>query len=430
MTQLISQQNPSIDIALDLRELNVVLRGRDDFDNIWNGLARQLVGKPVCAGKWLEMTEPRGAWKALVLDAGNLTVIDGRTGINVIDLVRPPEVRHVCKEHLKEGQRMFGAFFCPVCRDAKAENRLCESHVHFLENKYTAYCREHVPRCYCQQDCEDAATFECDRCRKPFSENLKRGHPNDALTLLCNKCYRYQFELCSNCEREGRKRLGKSHCAFPLGTERQRCGKRLCTFRHARQWQIWGPYWRGVVLCDDHYNSLRYSSPADLLWILIVSRAPAPFLQVKVKDLYRLRNIVAYVKQTEFSWSEMEAILRQLERYAEEQGGGGIKGAFTELLGKIAEVKIDLPVIEARLLRQVRDFYRRSLLRAEPESAILSLTVKRVFGREPNKTYRVSIRAGRDYTGRSMKGLLIGKGGALVNQLKNELGLQGIEFEE
>lgn len=432
MSELKSINSGTIDVTLDLRQLNIRLRDREDFHKVWNSLVRQLVGKPVSSGQQLQLTEQRGSWNMLVLDSRDVTVIDDRTLLNVIDLERPPEIRRACKEHAKNNETVFGAFYCPVCRDEKKPDRLCETHANFLENKYTAYCFEHLPHCRCRKDCSDLATFECERCRKPHAESLKKRHPQDPLTLLCQKCFIFQFELCSQCQNEGHRRLGKSRCAFPTGgavaAEDERCGKRLCTLRHARQWQIWGPHWRGVALCEEHFIRLPAAKPAELLWMLVVSKPPAPFLQGRVKDLYRLRNIISYVRQQEFPWHEMERTLREIERRALNQTGvhKSVRESFAHLLKKIG----DLPIVEERLLAQIRGFYRRHLQQVDSGSAILGVNVIRVFGREPAQSYRISIRVGRDYNGKNITGQLIGTKGVLINQLKNELNLETVDFEE
>jgi hypothetical protein len=420
-----------VDVALDLRLLNVKLESRDDFFQVWKDLAGRLVGRAICSGAMLQITGLHGEWSMLVLDSRGVTVLENATRLNIIDLGRPPEIRHACKEHLKKNEEVFGPFFCPVCREEKSSDRLCESHAHFLENKFTTYCRSHLPSCQCREGCPDSSTFECDRCHKPFAERWKKNHPNDPLTLLCTTCYAFQFQTCAQCDQEGRRRLGKSQCAFPTGMDDERHGKRLCTLRHARQWQIWGPHWRGVILCEEHYKYLGQATPADLIWMLVTSRAPASFLRVKMKDIYRLRNIVNYVRRSELSWREMEHTMQMLGRRAAVPGiGRGVKDTVDYLIKTIGNVQNDLPMVEAQLLMRVREFYR-SYLRSDPATAILSVTVKRAFGREGGpQTYRIAIRAGRDAYGRSMKGLLIGKAGALVNQLKETLKLQGVDFEE
>lgn len=431
MTAETTTNRETVDITLDLRQLRVKLEGRDDFFDLWKVLAPQFVGKQVLSGEWNAMVAPDGEWRFLVLDSGGLKAIGPNTRLNVIDLVRPPEIRHACREHLSAGQTVFGAFFCPVCRQEGQPDRLCESHAQFLENKFTAYCRSHVPTCQCHSDCVDPSTFECDRCRRPFAENRKRRHPNDPLTLLCDLCFAFQFETCADCAREGRRRLGKSRCAFPTSSGDERHGKRLCTLRHARQWQVWGPHWRGIALCDEHYRGLAHARPTELLWMLVAARAPAAFLRERIKDVYRLRNIVSYVRRSDFSWPDMLLAMRELtERASQTDANKVIRETVTYIAERITREQMRSPVIESQLLARVREFYRGHL-RSDPAAAILSVTIKRVFGREgDNQTYRIAIRAGKDNYGRSMKGILIGKGGVLVNQLKSALGLQGIDFEE
>jgi len=420
-----------VDVALDLRELKIKVENKRELLAAWRNIACDLIGKPITPGQWLEQAGPTGHWKMLVLDPRGVTVIGDDTLFNVVDLGRNPEIRHACKECQKESKTTFGPFFCPDCREQKLPDRLCEAHAHFLENKFMTYCQEHLPRCQCRKDCPDPSTFECDRCHKPFAEKWKRKHPNDPLMLLCSNCYAFQFEICAECKREGRKRLGKSRCAFPTGIGDERHGERLCTLRHARQWQIWGPHWRGVILCEEHYRRLAQATPADLLWMLVAARAPAPFLRGKVTDVYRLRNIVGYVRRQELPWPEMERTLRTLAiRAAQPDVPRFVRENIEQLLDKIGDVQADLPVIEAELLARVRDFYR-SHLRVDPATAVLGVSVKRVFGRKSEpQTCRIAIRVGRDVSGRSMTGLLIGKGGTLVNQLKAALKLQGVDFEE
>jgi hypothetical protein len=165
--------------------------------------------------------------------------------------------------------------------------------------------------------------------------------------------------------------------------------------------------------------------------MLIAARAPASFLRDRVKDVYRLKNIVSYVRRADLSWPDMLVAMREVvERADRSDVNKSVKETATFIVEKITREQMRSPVIESQLLARVREFYR-SHLRGDPATAILSVTIKRVFGREgDNQTYRIAIRAGKDQYGRSMKGILIGKGGVLVNQLKSALGLQGIDFEE
>ena len=90
-------------------------------------------------------------------------------------------------------------------------------------------------------------------------------------------------------------------------------------------------------------------------------------------------------------------------------------------------------LLEQKLLKAIQDFYR-PLIRSTPENVVLSVGIKRVFGGQGKpQTYRIGIRVGRDQTGRSLTGILVGAGGKLVNALKDALkpyGVDGIDFEE
>lgn len=437
MTTPIADSNSHIDVVLDLRRLKIRVDERhrlnDALRNIWPDIAPDLIGKSIIPGQKIEMINKIGQWSLLVLDPRNVTIVSEDTRFNVVDIERDPEIRHACKECAKGNKTIFGPFYCPECRTRNLPDRLCETHAHFLENKYTAFCLDHVPRCQCHEGCTDSAAFECDYCHKLFSDKWKRFHPGDTLTLLCNNCYSFHFELCADCEREGRKRLGKSRCAFPAGAGNERHGKRICTKKHAWQWQIWGPHWRGIVLCEQHYQQLQLATPADLLWMLVTARIPAPFLRGKVTDVYRLRNIVGYVRHQELSWAEMERVLNNLaEKAAQSNSPKYVSENISQLLGNLKEA-LGNSVIEENLLQVIRNFYRMHL-RSDPASVILGVTIKRVFGnRGKSQTYRIGVRVGRDTRGQSMKNLLIGRGGILVNQLKETLKLyavDGIDFED
>jgi len=427
-----------VDIALDLRELKIQLDSRNDFFRAWDEfLANRLVGTSIVSGQTLEFNEPRGSWRLLVLDTGDNSVIGKDTLLNVIDLARPPEVRRACKEHVKSGQNVFAAFHCRACRDENKSDFLCEEHANFLENRYLTFCAEHIPRCQCRRDCPDAAAFACDRCAKTFSVNYRQPHPNDPLTLFCNMCFAAKFESCSECKAKGQTRLGKSVCAFPTGFNGERCGKRLCTLRHARQWLIWGRHWRGAALCQTHYTSLPTASAVDLLWIIVSAKAPARFLQDRARKAHRLRNIISYHRKQDLSWNEMAQALRALEQRAKAAENRiamdniiQLQRETEESIKKIGEMQQDLPRLEAQYLMQVRQFYTAHL-RSDPATIILRIKAQPVLGRrgEPPK-YRLTISVARDSYGRSFKGLLIGKGGMLINQLKSQLNLQGVDFEE
>jgi len=428
-----------IDVSLDLRQLKLKIDDRHSpksaLFEVWRYISNDLIGRSVSFAQKIELSNHIGQWSVFILDPRNVTVINENTKINIVDIEREPEIRHACKEHRKKNQIIFGPFFCPECR-AKGivENRLCEDHVRFLENKYTAYCPDHLPFCQCREKCTESATFECDYCHNCFSDRWKRQHPNDPFTLLCIQCYSFHFERCEDCEREGRKRLGKSRCAFPTSNGDERHGKRICTLRHARQWQIWGPHRRGIVLCEQHYQQLSQANPTELLWMLVTAEAPEPYLRNRVTDIYRLRNIVGYVRHQEFPWRAMEQSLYNLiERATRFNSPRYIGQNLKEMIRKISDAQTDLPVIEAQLLVQVRDFYR-TRLRGDPTNFILGVAVKRVFGGKGKpQTYSIAIRVAYDVSGKSMKGLLIGRQGVLANQLREALKLyavERIEFED
>lgn len=438
MTNLPPQTIANIDVILDLRESSFQFDEREkpfiQLIRFWNVIAKDLIGKTIIPGQRLVVNSQKGPFSLLILDTHGTSVISETVKINVVDVERNPEIRHACKECKKNNKITFGPFFCPVCREQKTADRLCEAHSHFLENKFTAYCMDHVPHCQCRENCPEIASFECDSCHRTFSDRWKKYDPNDPLTILCQTCYAFKFELCEDCKKEGKKRLGRVRCAFPIGNNDERHNKRICAIDHAHFWQIWGPHWQGIILCEEHFQRLRFASITELLWMMVSARAPSFTLRSKVTDISRLRNMISYIRKTECSWADMQKAIDILSRKAIDlKSSKYVQENLNRLMEGVTQAQNDFPQKEAQFMQAICNFYR-PYLRSDPASIILSVSIKRAFGgRDRPQSYRISVKVGKDSYGRSMKGILIGKGGALINQLKQALsnyGVDNVDLEE
>lgn len=402
---------PTIDVICDLRQSVADIDDVGTVQNLWLQIDEQLAGQPLLEGQPLTVLLPEGDLKLWVVDAHNATQVEPDTAFQIVDVLRSPKLLYrcsVCGE--------YGPLRCVECEKGGLETRLCSTHAHQIKDELSAYCPEHIPKCNCRSGCSENATFRCRRCHKLFGEHVHRHHPNDPTVDYCRRCYRILFEQCSA---PGCHHLGKSKCAYQTHDMEESCGKPLCA-EHSYQWKIWGPHNRGVTLCEHHKRLLGATEPANLLFMMLIARAPYARRgrRQSLPNPFRLRRIINRNRATSLSFDELGYVLRSLESQVPDWERRAERN-YRYMSERYHETTSDLSDTETDLLRQIRDFYQRATgWSAAQQITGLEITDRYYKPGQPSR-YRVRI-----YLSTTNKGPFIGRRGSTINQLRDLLNLE------
>lgn len=416
----------TVDVICDLRQFGANVDDVGTLEAVWRQVGDALVDEPLLENRSLSIQLPQGPITFWIADAKTADRVQPSTSFRVIDVLRNPRLLYSCRVC---GE--YGPLRCVVCAaeqkggDEDRKRRLCSRHAHAIKDELSAYCSDHIPRCNCRSDCKEAAVFRCRRCahalRRPnniYGEHFRREHPQNAYVDYCLRCFQALFERCGTCAQEGRRRLGKSKCAFKTRAMESTCGKPLC-WDHGLQWKIWGPHNRGITLCAIHTQLLATVEPAEQLYMMLT--ATPPYSRGRRQSLpgpFRLRRIINRNRLTPLTFEQIGRAMTSISNEAERWGSSAGRNQKYMLKTYLEAVGI-LPQVESDLLRQVKDFYRRAI-GSDASERILRLEVIDQFrkpGRPPR--YRVKV-----YLNSSNKGLFIGRAGAIINQLREQLNIE------
>lgn len=409
MSSLVS--SATVDIICDLRQLGVNVNDDRKMQNIWQEMAKKLIGKPVSPGQSLIVNLPKGMVTLWVLDTHGISEVKADTTFQIVDLLRSSKLVYRCRVC-----DTYGPLRCVTCEKEGSETRLCSTHAYTIKDELSAYCSVHIPKCSCQSGCTKDATFRCRRCHKLFGEHFYRQHPNDTTVDYCQLCYRILFERCeiANCGR-----LGKSKCAYQTRNMSSSCGKPLCA-EHSYQWKIWGPHNRGVTLCEHHSKLLGATEPADLLFMMLTAKAPyvRRGKRQSLPNPFRLRRIINSNRSTKLTFDQLGYGLQSLDNQVSNWGQEASKN-YQYMSKQYFETTRGLSDAEADLLTRVRAFYERTV-GWDVSRQITSLEIiDRYFKPGQPPQYRVKL-----YLNSSNKGPFIGRSGSNINQLRSSFNIE------
>lgn len=411
------EQTSGADVICDLRQLDSASLDISGVQDLWRRISGSLVGQPLVPGSFIKVALPNGELALWVLSATG-GVVGSDTAFNIVDVMRSPKLLYQCRDCGK-----YGPLRCIGCEDEGRPARLCAKCAHQIRDELTAYCQVHAPVCGCRPECDQRATFRCQRrdiggqrkiCRRLFGDHYLRRKPFDPDVEYCKRCFSNLFEQCVECQREGRRKaaLGKIKCAYRTRVGTPPCGKPLC-YGHSYQWKIWGKYYRGINLCDEHQRALGGSVPGDLLYLIL--SAPPPFerrgKRRSLPNPFQLQRIVNHKRATKLSLEHIGHALAALSDQAKSWGNAAQRN-YDYLSGRLNEVLR----LQAELLPRAIAFYRDEL-GAEAATQIVGLTVNDYIFK--TRRHRVTL-----HLATSNKGLFIGAGGVRINRLKLQLGVE------
>lgn len=405
-----SASQPTIDFICDLRQLSAVVDDVGTLQNLWGELEPQLSGEHPVPGQTLQLRCPEGVVVLWVVEAQDTEQTTDRK-YRIVDVLRNPKLLYQC---VSCGR--YGPLRCAECERSGREKRLCSEHAHTIEDELSAYCPEHVPHCNCRPNCSEKALFLCRRCNNAFGSHFRQNHPNDAVMAYCRSCYRLLFERCAT---PSCRYLGKSKCTYQTRQMSQPCLRPLCS-EHSYQWKLWGAHNRGVTLCDSHRNLIGNSDPADLIFMMLIAKAPVARdgRRRSLPNPFRLRRIINRNRSIRLSFDLIGRAIRSLEDQVPAWGRLA-ESNYRHLDRAFQETTRSLAQAESNLLLQARSFYHKNI-GWEAAQQITSLEITdRYFKPGQPPRYRVSL-----YLRFSNKGLFIGRGGNLINQLRTQLNLE------
>ncbi|MCX6580007.1 MAG: hypothetical protein NT166_07465 [Candidatus Aminicenantes bacterium] len=402
----------TVDIICDLRQFQTDVDNIGTMQEIWQQLGDQIPGHQLLPGQPLTMHLQKGNLLLWVVDAHGLKQVEPDTPFRIIDLLRSPKLLYRCRVCDE-----YGPLRCTECEKAGRETRLCSAHAHTIKNELKAYCVEHIPRCECRSSCNEKATFRCRRCHKLYGDHVHRYHPHDNNVDYCQLCYRILFERCSHPDC---RNLGRSKCAFQTREMKDPCGKPLCA-EHSYQWKIWGAHNRGVTLCEHHKNSLRCTDPADLLFMMLIAKAPFVH-RGKLHSLpnpFRLRRIINRNRMSGLSFDQISYAINSMGNQVSNWGRRA-EGNYRFLSKTFNETTRGLSNTEETLLAQVKAIYQNaSGWDAAQQITGLEIT-DRFFKPGQQPRYRVNLYL----VSNANKGLLIGRGGSAIKQVSQSLNIE------
>lgn len=412
MTVQLSASSMPVEIVLDLRQLNDPPESGSDFLKLWSALTPALQGRALAAGGAWSLQNPehgRIGFTIISVPSGERVVGPG-TSFAVHSVLEAPVIRHTCSVCAGARQRTYGPFLCAHCREEEEkQTRLCDEHVIILDGAMTSFCPRHRPKAANGE----WATFWCSgpQCRRKHAawpDADRRRHPQEPSIWYCGGCYVDLFPPCSG---PACTAIGSNVCEHVDPRTQRPCGSRLCN-RHVRLWRIYGLKTRGLSFCRLHPAIKTLTAEQIIYQILagtVLRRSRLPFLS-KVRftlqkahgRIYELQSI--YDLFARVIRNSSSADIAQLARNSEadwkrEIAGGEDKRKeglryFEKLKAEL--ISIGLPQVATGLVYS--DYIANN---------------KWLFVRLDD----------------SLRGLMIGRGGATIKPIQDRLGVS-IKFEK
>jgi hypothetical protein len=391
------------------------------MEGLWRKINKWLVGNILMPGKAIEVPLDTGKVSLWDVDNQNRKVVTANTHFRIVDVLRNPTLLYRCRVC-----KSYGPFRCAECvkRLPEGEERLCSkpSCAHFIQNRLTAYCPEHIPRCKCSTMCKNKATFMCEHCRKLFGDHFRHQHPQNKDIEYCRNCYSSLFEECAVCKQLGSTHnLGKLRCAFKSQSMADPCGEPLC-WEHGFQWKIWGPHNRGITFCERHKPLVCNTDPVDVLRMMITAPPPQQARSFSLANAFRLRRMLNRNRAAPLSFEQIGQALHALSREATSWERPAAQ-RYSETVRAFDRTLQNLPRKQEELLAQIRAFYEHTIGK-ETMQAIVTLNIVDRYVRpgQPD-SFHIAL-----YLNTSNKGPYIGRGGDIIKQLQAQLHLSRLDF--
>lgn len=406
----------AVELVLDLRRFSETVDTPERVERLWREISSKLVGHSIRTGNAITLDSPAGSVALWVANANGVSQVIENTAVQVVDVLRNPKLLYqcaVCHE--------YGPLRCVKCEEEGKETRLCSVHAHIIKDELSAFCPEHKPTCNCRDGCREHAIFRCRSCarinrqKSLYGSHFHKVHPKDPDVDYCHRCYQLKFERCQSA---GCSRIGRSKCNYQERGWQEPCNVSSCT-DHSYQWKIWGPHNRGVTLCERHRGVLGITDPADLIFLIITSRAP--FARRGryhyMPNPFRLRRLINRNRTTPITFTQLEYVLRSLEPQVANWGKNAERN-YEAIMKSYAETIGGLDVLERELFSKVRIFYQ-SRVGVEIAAQIRGLEIQDRFSKPGQPPiYRVHFIADEP------KGRLVkNRGVNVLNELRDLLNI-------
>ena len=412
-----------VEIVLDLLKYQEYLKTPADYLRFWNQISAGLQGNRLVVGKTHRLESPQKGQIGFTIISvpQDFSVVTKDTRFAIHSVLEQPVVHYKCLVC-----RSYGPF---RCAEKGCEKRLCDQHAVILDGSMRAYCPEHEPKC---KGSGAKATFWCDgiRCRGrvAWSESYRVRHPNDPDHWYCPDCYALEFPRCGT---YGCQDTGTTRCQHIDEVSGKSCNRSLCN-RHVRRWQIYGPHKLGVALCPEPARIRQYGEQKILYQMVAVTTRRILKRQRKRRSqqqdfiamptLMSIRHIFINASNQVYSPIDID---QRLERFQQELQASGDK--FAQDMARM---------IERSKSRRKRDLQSFGLEQSQGQNIFRRLQEKlRLQG---NDTVADNLRFS-DYRPRhkllfvyldpQYRGRLIGRGGARIKPLQQELDVR-IRFED
>jgi hypothetical protein len=401
-----------VEIVLDLRQLLDPPESGPDLLKLWTALAPALHGRSLAAGgEWsLQHPEKGKIGFTIISVPSGETVVGPGTSFAVHSLLEAPVIHHACSVCAEARQRKYGPFLCARCRDEDKQTRLCDEHVIILDGAMTSVCPRHRPKAANGE----WATFWCSgpACRRrqvAWPETDRRRHPIEPSIWYCPGCYADLFPPCSGpvC-----MAIGSNVCEYVDPLTQRPCGSRLCN-RHVRRWQVYGAKLRGLSLCRMH-PAIKNQTAEQIIF------------QVLAGTALRRSIRLPYLSKVRFTLQKAHGRLYELRVIYE---------LFTKVIRNPSSADF------ARLVRERDVDWKRELVevgRKQNEGALyfervraelVSLGLSQVAAGLVYSDYIAKNKLLFVRLEESLRGRLIGRGGATIKQIQDRVGVM-IKFEK
>lgn len=419
-----AQAAPVVPVTLDLRDFRRVPRSTDECVALWERLEPAVLTLDPLAGPRVRFDlGDEGEVGVWFLDpAAAPRPLVPATHFAIRGVLEPPEIRNTCTTCRAAHTTTYAPYKCPGCDEGQRIGRVCEAHAVFLDGSLRASCVSHTPACRCGTKAVAYCGGPRCRTRKAWCEAHLRRHPGDPTVAYCEDCYAERFPAC---EQERCTGSGYIRCEHRTLSAMKPCGRRICA-DHARRWQVYGSYNRGLALCTRHHQQLSSTPPEGLIDIILagtVARSgrgkSATRRRVPLPRISIVRHILINTRRTVLDMEAVDRLFTTLEQglRARTPRDTNLSTALELLAGHRASRREDVERFRQqhvegrghfdRLVQELRRGGRQELATAvqfsdfRPRSGILFVKVPE-----------------------HLQGLFKGKGGSAVKQLEQRVGVK------
>lgn len=412
MTAQFSAAPMPVEIVLDLRQLADPPESASDFLRLWSAVTPALQGRSLApGGEWSLQNPDQGTigFTIISVPSGERIVGPG-TSFAVHSVLEAPVIHYACSVCAGARQRSYGPFLCARCRDEEKQTRLCDEHVIVLDGAMISFCPRHRPKAANGE----WATFWCSgpACRRKqvaWPETDRRRHPHEPSTWYCPRCYVDMFPPCSG---PACTATGSNVCEFVDPRTQRPCGSRLCN-RHVRRWQIYGPKLRGLSLCRVH-PAIKTQTAEQIIYQIVAGTSMRRALRLP------------FLSRVRFTLQKAHGRIYELQ-------------SIYDLFGKVSRSSSSPDMV--RLAREREIEWRKEIADEERKQneglryfekvrgELVSIGLAQVATALVYSDYRANNKRLFVRLDDSLRGRLIGRGGATIKQIQDRVGVT-ITFEK